>query len=200
MRANEPKEDNSARYVQITNRTARILLKILDLESEGVTIPKLTTELGFPVGEFIKEAEEDSRQFLAFNDWSSTKEKGKRPSKAGGRHTAILEIRPDRIITNPLSAQILLMLAEFSKKKGREVNEKLFMEHLLKELDYFKANYQDFSHELTARINFLIKIGDICTGDKTVPDIIWISWLRYHSQKAYLQLLVKEKLPKLIKV
>jgi plasmid replication initiation protein len=125
--------------------------------------------------------------------------KGKITTKAqksrGGRHTDILEIRPDRLVTNPLSAQILLMLAEMSKK-SREVNETVFMEHLLKELNYLKADYKDLSTELTARINFLTKIGDICNADHTVPGIIWISWLRYHSQKAYLQLLVKENLPK----
>ena len=70
------------------------------------------------------------------------------------------------------------------------------MESLISELDYLKSDYPDLTQELNARINFLIKIGDICSGDDTVPNIIWISWLRYHSQKAYLELLVKEKLPK----
>lgn len=208
---NEGNKFTQPRYVQITDQTARILLKILELESEEVTIPKLAKALSLKqklVHDFIKECEQDSRQFLAFNEWSSTKGNSKKHTSAkktdvsdereekefsGGRHTDILEIRPDKLITNPLSAKILLILAKDSKE-SREVNKNLFMKHLLEVLDSVSSNYQDFPSELTARVNFLSKIGDICDGDETVPDIIWINWLRYHSQKAYLKLLSEEKL------
>lgn len=196
MRTPLPPDDDARRmgFVQITPKTARILFKILELESEGVTIGLLAEKLRMQrseVYEFIKQAEKDSRRFLDCNDWSSTKGK----EVGGGRHTDILELRPDRLVTNPLSAKILLMLAKISKE-SREVNREAFMASLLRELNYLESDYPDLAQELTARIKFLIQLGDICSADDTVPDIIWISWLRYHSQKAYLELLVKEKLPK----
>ena len=210
VRTIEAESSRQMRFVQITRTTARILLKILELESKGVTVTLLSETLRMDrtsVYDFIKEAERDSRQFLDFNEWSSTKRKEKSTSSKSdissstkeqkvGRHTDILEIRPDRLITNPLSAKILLMLAQDSIK-SREINRKVFMKRLNKELNYLKGDYPNLAQELAARVNFLIKIGDICTGDDTVPNIIWISWLRYHSQKAYLELLVREKLPKL---
>lgn len=158
------------------------------------------------VWNFIKQAETDSRQFLDFNeDWSSTKgtkistKRGSVPgtknSKGGGRHTDLLEIRPDKLVTNPLSAKILLKLASASSI-DREVYKPEFLESLLLELHYLKPRYRNLKKELSARLDFLTKIGDICTGENTVPDIIWISWLRYHSQRPYLELLVEERLPK----
>lgn len=66
-------EDNSLQlgYVQITPKTAPILLKILELESEAATITMVANALGEDrnvVYDFIKEAERDSRQFLICND------------------------------------------------------------------------------------------------------------------------------------
>jgi hypothetical protein len=183
--SSQPNNPLQLGYVQITALTAPILIKILEIESEGATIPKIAHGLDMDpnsVREFIKDAERDSRQFLICNDWSSTKDQptrayrkrrlpGTKLTKGGGRHTDILEIRPDRLITNPLSAKIILLLAEESRK-SREVNRDEFIQHLLMELDDLKPRYLNFAEQLNARINFLMKIGDICTGDNTVPNIM----------------------------
>jgi hypothetical protein len=191
MEQNNP---NSLRLVQLNEISAKILLAILDNESEELTIPKLSNLVGQPVNKFIEEVEEDDRQFLAFSKWSSGKSLPKNKDKgSGGKPTEILEIKPDKIVTNPLSAIILIELAKVSKQ-NREINKDYFISNLIKSLDYLSKSYKDFTQEITERINFLIKIGDICYDD-SVPSVIWIHWIRYHSQKAYLNLLVA-KLPK----
>lgn len=204
MTAHQAADENKVSdlgYVQITSQTAPILIKILELESREVTIPDLIKTSGKKpsvVHSFIKECEQDPRQFLAFNKWSSTKSKAAEvrdtadpKSKPGaGASTTILEIRPDKLVTNPLSARILLALAEASQKT-REVNKSRFMSQLLEELDEVKGKYEDLALELEVRVKFLIQIGDICEAGETVPNIIWISWLRYHSQRAYLELLAQ---------
>lgn len=192
-----PKEAKLSKpnYVQITEQSAQVLLKILEFEIEEITVAKLKDLgfSGFSVNAFIKEAEADVRQFLAFNEWASTKSKIS-IGKNVGRHTEILEIKPDKIVTNPLSAKILLELAKASRA-NREVNKKKFIEHLLNSLAYLKSDYDNFESEINDRIRFLIKIGDICC-DETVPNVIWLDLLRFHSQKAYVKLLVEKKLPK----
>lgn len=185
------------KFVHITEPYAQIILKILELESEEATLPTIEEELkkinvsASKVSEFIKLATDDARGFLDSIEWTSkeTIKKGQ-----GGRHTTLLQVKPDKIVTNPLSAVILRELSKVSKEKGREVNKELFAKHIHEHLKYLKADNHSFEQEITERINFLIKIGDICYDD-SVPNVIWIDWIRYHSQKAYLKLLA-EKLPK----
>jgi hypothetical protein len=188
-------EDSSKqkKFVHITEAYAQILIKILELESDEATLPAIEENLkavkisANKVSEFIKLATDDARDFLDTIEWTS------KDSVKGGRHTTLLQIKPDKIVTNSLSAQILIELSKVTKEKGREVNKENFIKELQENFKYLKSGNNPFETEIIERVNFLIKIGDICYDD-SVPNVIWIDWIRYHSQKAYLKLLA-EKLP-----
>jgi hypothetical protein len=187
------------KYVHITENYAEFLLKILALESEEVTLAVLETELSITsavANQIYSRMNEDSRGFLSSMDWLPTEQRAKKTVKkgAGGRPSKILEIKPDKIVTNPLSAKILMELAEISKK-NREVNREEFIKQLIEKFSSnLKGGNDGLKKEISERINFLSKIGDICY-DESVPNVIWIDWIRYHSQKTYLKLLAEKLSP-----
>lgn len=179
-------------YVQFDNTIAQLLLKILEIEGEEATPAKLKQGVDITltwVEHLLKRLEEDSRGFLSRANFSAGIDEKQRKDKKhhGGRRTVIVQINPDKIVTNPISAFILLELAQASKE-SREVDRKLFEAELAKKLAHLKRDARNLKKEIEVRINFLRKIKDIGWED-SVPNIIWIDWLRFHAQKTYLHLL-----------
>lgn len=173
-----------AKLVQFNPRTAQVLMRILELEGEQVTKTSLIESLRGVIGEdiirrFLKEAEDDPREFITFTKWLGAN---------GGRPTALLSVEPDRIITNPLSALILIELKNF-QGKAVETSRQEFLEFFIKKFDHLGARYPRLQQEINERITFLIEIGDIGTGKRMVPDAIWAELGRYFSQYEYLKIL-----------
>lgn len=187
-------ETSIVHYVQFDHTIALLLLKILEMESHEATPAKLREEVGITlswVETLLKRLQEDPREFLSTAHFSAgTEEKQGRDKKyPRGRRTSIVQINPDKIVTNPISAFILLELAKASEK-SREVDRKKFEGGLRKKLDHLRRDDRSIEREIAVRINFLRKIKDIGWED-SVPDIIWVDWLRFHAQKTYLHLLAE---------
>lgn len=182
----EGKTKTQPKYVHINEKYAKILIAILECESEEATTSKVEKTYNITsndMTEFLSRMNEDSREFLATMEWSGGK----------GRPPVLLEIRPDRLVTHPLSAFILMELAAFSKEiKSREINFDHFKERLKQRISNSFSQLKDIEQkEINERLDFLISIGDIRQSEN-VESVIWLDLIRYHSQKAYLQLLLNK--------
>jgi len=164
-----------SRYVQITEKRARILIKILELERQGITQAELVKVMAAEgidknvTYTFLRDAAKDSREFLTVQDWQAGR----------GRSTKLLGIDPLKFVTAKRTAVILLELAEFQTEET--VSRERFVEHL-------DGKYNFGLKLIEERLAFLGWIGEIGFG-RNRKDAMWVDWTRYHTIKEYLRLL-----------